>query len=123
MIHPSLFTGLDTKSSGISCQVFGLISSCLSGRRLEVIFDEKSSPECPINAYVPQGSFLGPSLLLPYSYDFRDNVRNTLSLKCCYLKIIHILHARYHAKIIVHILKDKKKKKYVCKNVDENEKT
>ena len=32
------------------------------------------------------------------------------------------LHSRYHPKIIVHILKSKQKKKYVCKNEDEKEK-
>ena len=34
----------------------------------------------------------------------------------------YILHPRYHPKIIVHILKNKQKKKYVCRNEDENEK-
>ena len=46
-----------------------------------------------------------------------------------YLKIIHILHSRYHPKIIGHILKNKHKNKCDCihtinhnKNEDENEK-
>ena len=39
---------------------------------------------------------------------------NTLRLNSCYLKIIHILHSRYHSKIIGQILKSKQKKKCVC---------
>ena len=35
---------------------------------------------------------------------------NALRLNFCYLKIIHILHPRYHPKIIGHILK----KEHVC---------
>ena len=39
---------------------------------------------------------------------------NTLRLKFCYLKSIHILHPRYHPKIVGHILKNKQKSKWVC---------
>ena len=46
----------------------------------------------------------------------------TLTLNFSYLKIIHILHPCYHPKIVVHILKKSKKKRYVCKNEDKNEK-
>ena len=59
---------------------------------------------------------------------------NTPRLTFCYLKIIHILHPRYHPKIIGHILtnKQKEKKKKGClhsgdytinhnENEDENE--
>ena len=35
--------------------------------------------------------------------------RNSLRLNFCYLKIIHILHRRYHPKIIGHFLKTKQK--------------
>ena len=38
----------------------------------------------------------------------------TLRLNFCYLKIIHILHLRYHPKILGHILKKKEKNKCVC---------
>ena len=50
------------KSYGISGQIFGLISSFLSNRRLWVVLDGKSSQEYPFNAGVPQGSILGPTL-------------------------------------------------------------
>ena len=52
------------KSYGISGQIFGLISSFLSNTRLRVVLDGKSSQECPVNAGVPQGFILGPSLFL-----------------------------------------------------------
>ena len=41
------------KSYGISGQIFGLISSFLSNRRLQVILDGKSSHEYPVNSEVP----------------------------------------------------------------------
>ena len=53
------------KSYGISGQIFGLISSFLSNRRLRVVLDGKSLQEYPVNAGVPQGA---PFLVLHFSY-------------------------------------------------------
>ena len=58
------------KSYGISGQIFGLISSFLSNRRLQVVLDGKSSQEYPVNAGVPQGS----TLFLLYINDLPDDV-------------------------------------------------
>ena len=62
------------KSYGISGQVFGLISSFLSTRGLQVVLDRKSSQESPVNAEVPHGSILGSTLFLLYINDLPDNV-------------------------------------------------
>ena len=62
VLHAGLLHKL--KSYGISCQIFGLISSFCSNRQLRVVLDGTSSQEYPVKAGVPQGSILGPTLFL-----------------------------------------------------------
>ena len=68
-------TGLLQKirSYGILGQIFIIISSFLSYRRLRVVLDVKASQEYPVNAGVPQGSILGLTPFLWYINDLPDN--------------------------------------------------
>ena len=68
------------KSYGISGQIFGLISSFLSNRRLRVVLDGKSSQEYPVNVGVPQGSILGHTLFLLYINDLHDDAICDISI-------------------------------------------
>ena len=63
--HAGLLYNL--KSYGISGQMFGLISSFLSNMLLEVVLNGKSSQEYLVNAGVPQGSILDPTLFSCYA--------------------------------------------------------
>ena len=67
-------------SYGVSCQIFGLISSFLCNRRLWLVLGEKSSQEYPVNVWVPQGSILGPTHFLLYITDLPDNVICDISI-------------------------------------------
>ena len=65
---------------GISSQIFGLISSFLSHRKLQVVLYGKSSQEYRVNAELPQGSTLGFALFLPYINDLPDGVISNIAI-------------------------------------------
>ena len=82
------------KSYGISGQIFGLISSFLSNRRLRVVLNGKFSQEYPVNARVPQGSILGPTLFLLYIDDLPDNI--SVILLSMLMRLLSILSVIGH---------------------------
>ena len=79
------------KSYRISGQIFRLISSFLSNRRLQVVLDGKSSQEYPVNAGVPQGSILGPTLFLLYINDLPDDVICNIAICACDTTLLSML--------------------------------
>ena len=72
ILHAGLLHKLS--SYGISGQIFSLIYYFLSKRWHRVVLDGMSSQEYPVNAGVPKGSILGPTLFLLYVNGLPDDV-------------------------------------------------
>ena len=67
-------------SYGVAGKAHGIISSFLKGRKMNVVLDGKSSGEFSINAGVPQGSILGPTLFLLYINDLPDDLISKIAI-------------------------------------------
>ena len=80
MIYPRLLTGFvmlvlftNLSLAKFLGQIFGLISSFLGNRWLQVVLNGKSSGEYPVTALVPQGTILGSTLFPLHIYYLPDD--------------------------------------------------
>ena len=67
-------------SYGIQDEFLSLIASFLSNRSMSVVVNGCHSQPCSVNAGVPQGSILGPTLFLLYINDLPENVISKIVL-------------------------------------------
>ena len=67
-------------SYGIDEKFLSLIASFLSDRSMSVVVNGCRSQPCQVNAGVPQGSILGPTLFLLYINDLPENVLSKIVL-------------------------------------------
>jgi hypothetical protein len=67
-------------SNGVSGNVLSVIESFLTNRSLKVVVNGQSSEAQNINAGVPQGSLLGPTLFLVFISDLHNNIVSSVNV-------------------------------------------
>ena len=65
---------------GIPCNDLGVIESFLSDRSLKVVINGQTSEAHKINAGVPQGSLLGPTLFLIFINDLPSEIVSSVNM-------------------------------------------
>ena len=78
MWHAGLLHKL--KSYDVNGQIYDLIKTFLLDLCINVVLDGQSSSQHSINAGVPQGSVLGPTLFLVFINDLPDHVLSKLGI-------------------------------------------
>merc|ERR1711984_21944 len=73
-----LMTAYKLSSYGIGGNLYAVIKSFLSGRSLKVVINGQSSEAHAINAGVPQGSILSPTLILLFINDLPNHIIESL---------------------------------------------
>ena len=80
------------KQNGISGKLFEIITAFLNFRKQRVVLNGQNSSWTSIEAGVPQGSILGPTLFLIYINDLSDDLTTNVKLSADDTSLFSIVH-------------------------------